>query len=272
MRRFLAQLGSPFRNLYERTPERFRWPVGILTVAIVYSILLQLPWPGDWLDQKMPYEVVVIGLITGTVTALLAIGLILIYRANRFINFAYGSMGSFIGVIGVALYLEHGWSYWIVLPLVVVGGLVNGALLEILVIRRFANSTRLVLTVASIGLAQLLGGLEFLAAKQLGFLSLSGGFSVPVHLKLHVGVKTLAGDEILIMMVVPFVIIGLAYFLLKTDSGVAVARRGRKRRPRAVARHPRSPARHHRVEPGRRLVGAHVHPEGAVLGRGSRHR
>ena len=222
MRRLVEQLDSPFRNLYERTPDRFRWPVGILTVAVVYSILLQLPWPGDWLDQKMPYEVVVIGMITGSVTALLAIGLILIYRANRFINFAYGSMGSFVGVIGVALYLEHGWSYWVVLPLVVVAGLVNGALIEVLVIRRFANATRLILTVASIGLAQLLGGLEFLIAKQLGFLSLSGGFPVPIHMSMQVGVKRLAGDEILIMMVVPFVILGLAWFLLKTDSGVAV--------------------------------------------------
>ena len=218
----LGRVGSPFRSLYERTPERFRWPVGIASVAILYSVALQLPGVGDWLHRRMPYEVIVIGLITGSVTALLAIGLILIYRANRFINFAYGSMGSFVGVIGVALYLEHHWSYFVVVPLVVVGGLINGALLEILIIRRFANSTRLVLTVASIGLAQLLGGLEFLIAKKLGFISLTGGFSVPIHLKLHVGVKTLAGDEILIMMVVPFIIIGLAYFLLKTHSGVAV--------------------------------------------------
>ena len=127
-----------------------------------------------------PLEVVVIGLITGAVTSLLAIGLILIYRANRFINFAYGSMGSFVGVMGVALYKEHNVDYFVVLPLVVIGGLVIGALTELLVIRRFANASRLILTVASIGLAQLFGGIEFLAAKALGFVSLTGGFSVPL--------------------------------------------------------------------------------------------
>src|SRR5205085_7472954 len=168
------------------------------------------------------YEVVVIGLITGTVTALLAIGLILLYRSNRFINFAYGGMGSMVGVLCIALYKEHGLSYWAMLPLAVVGGLANGALIEILVIRRFANASRLILTVASIGLAQLLGGIELLGAKALGFLSLTGGFTVPIHFHLQIGPKTLAGDELLIMLTVPVVIAGLAWFLLRTDSGVAV--------------------------------------------------
>src|SRR3546814_15623439 len=36
------------------------------------------------------------------------------------------------------------------------------------------------------------------------------------------GVKTLFGDEILIMMVIPPVLAGLAWFLLRTDVGVAV--------------------------------------------------
>ncbi|MEY2398022.1 MAG: hypothetical protein QOJ00_1196 [Actinomycetota bacterium] len=218
----MRRVVEPIQKLYERIPEKRRGLALVGLIVLGYFVATLVPGLGDYVHKKMPYEVVVIGLITGSVTALLAMGLILIYRANRFINFAYGSMGSFIGVIGVALYLEHGWSYWVVLPLVVIGGLINGALVELLIIRRFANSTRLVLTVASIGLAQLLGGLEFLGAKQLGFSSLSGGFPVPINLHLHIGVKTLAGDEILIMMVVPFVILALAYFLLRTDSGVAV--------------------------------------------------
>lgn len=215
---------APFRRQYERIPDNRRGLALIGVIVAAYFISLQIPGAiGEYVDKRMPYEVVVIGLITGTVTSLLAIGLILIYRANRFINFAYGSMGSFAGVIGVALYKEHNVNYFVVLPLVVIGGLIVGALVELLVIRRFANASRLILTVASIGLAQLLGGIEFLAAKQLGFVSLSGGFSVPLgDLSIRIGAKTLAGDEILIMVVVPFVILGLAYFLLRTDAGVAI--------------------------------------------------
>ena len=42
---------------------------------------------------RRPIGIVVAGIIVGTVTALLAMGLILIYRTNRFINFAYGVDG-----------------------------------------------------------------------------------------------------------------------------------------------------------------------------------
>src|SRR5258705_6163859 len=53
----------------------------------VYVIALRAPGIGPYMERKAPFAVIVVGLVTGTVTALLAIGLILIYRANRFINF-----------------------------------------------------------------------------------------------------------------------------------------------------------------------------------------
>src|SRR5207248_8069002 len=132
----------------------------------------------------MPVGIVVIGIITGSVTSLLAIGLILIYRTNRFINFAYGSMGSLVGVLAVGMYLQHHVSYWIILPVGVLTGVVVGALVEFLVIRRFSNSSRLVLTVASIGLAQLLGGFELIGSKAIDFTALTGAFPIPIHFDL----------------------------------------------------------------------------------------
>src|SRR4051812_3363165 len=170
----------------------------------------------------MPVGIVIIGLITGAVTSLLAIGLILIYRTNRFINFAYGAMGSFVGVLAVGMFLQHHWSYWVILPVGVLVGVIVGALIEFLVIRRFQNSSRLILTVASIGLAQLLGGLELLGSQGIGFVSLTGAFPIPVHFNLKIDVATLGGDQIMIVAAVPLVMAGLAWVLLKTDAGVAV--------------------------------------------------
>lgn len=196
--------------------------LGGVAFVVIYAILGKLPGIGDYLNEKAPFAVIVIGLITGTVTALLAIGLILIYRANRFINFAYGAMGSLVGVLAIGLHLQHHWPYFLVLPLGVLGGVAVGGLVELLAIRRFSNSSRLILTVASIGLAQVLGGLELLGSKGIGFISLVGGFKVPISFSMQIGPKTLGGDELLIMLVVPVVIAGLAWFLLGTDAGVAV--------------------------------------------------
>lgn len=194
---------------------------GPLIAGIGY-VLYSFGPTASFLDDKAPIGIVVAGMIVGTVTALLAMGLILIYRTNQFINFAYGSMGSFAGVIAIGLHLQKGVNFFLALGIGVVLGVVTGAAVD-LVVRRFRTSSRLILTVASLGIAQILGVLELLiATKVLGFISLTGGFTIPLDLTFDLGVKTLTGDEILIGMIVPPVLAGLAWFLLKTDVGIAV--------------------------------------------------
>ncbi len=118
--------------------------------------------------------------------------------------------------------LEHGVSYWIALPAAVIVGAGAGAALEFLVIRRFQNASRLVLTVASIGLAQLLGGFELIGTKAINFLSLQGGFNAPLHVHYKFDTHIFQGDEMLIVAIVPAVIAALSYFLLRTDAGIGV--------------------------------------------------
>ena len=185
-------------------------------------LVYHLPFFGPFLEDKAPFGTIVTGVIYGTVNALLAIGLILIYKTSRFINFAYASMGSLAGVTAIGLHLEKGVPFFAAVPIGVVIGMVTGLAVE-LVVRRFRNTSRLILTVASIGIAQILSVIEAgIAIRALGFVSLQGGFKIPIDWEIPLGVKTLFGDEILIMMVVPPVLAGLAWFLLRTDVGVAV--------------------------------------------------
>ncbi|MEQ1786300.1 MAG: ABC transporter permease [Acidimicrobiales bacterium] len=194
---------------------------GPLALGIGY-VLYSFGPTASFLDEKAPIGIVVAGMIVGTVTALLAMGLILIYRTNQFINFAYGSMGSFAGVIAIGLHLEKGLNFFLALGVGVLLGVATGVLVD-LIVRRFRTSSRLILTVASLGIAQILAVAELLVCtKLLGFISLTGGFTIPLDLTFDLGVKTLTGDEILIGMVIPPVLIGLAWFLLRTDVGIAV--------------------------------------------------
>ncbi len=194
---------------------------GPLIAGLGY-ILYSFGPTASYLDDKAPIGIVVAGMIVGTVTALLAMGLILIYRTNQFINFAYGSMGSFAGVIAIGLHLEKGVNFFAALVFGVVLGVVTGALVD-LIVRRFRSSSRLLVTVASLGIAQILGVAELLiCTKLLGFISLTGGFTIPLDITFDLGVKTLTGDEILIGMVIPPVLAGMAWFLLRTDVGIAV--------------------------------------------------
>src|SRR5437588_6247789 len=147
--------------LLERVRERrwaawVAWPVGILGGWPLVSALL---------PKGAPLGVVLTGAVFGTATALLAMGLILVYRANRIVNFAQVAMGGVGGVLAVNLFLHQGWPYVLCLALGVAVGIGVGALVDVAVIRRFRNASRLLLTVATIGLAQVLGGLELLTPK-----------------------------------------------------------------------------------------------------------
>ena len=192
-------------------------------VVLAYFGLYNLPLTADFIQDKAPYSVLFIGTVQGTTTALLAMGLILIYRTNRFVNFSYAAMGALPGAFALGLHLEHGFPFFAALVLAVVIGVAVGFVTE-LVIRRFKNSSRLIVTVASIGLAQIFGVMSLLANKAIGFISLAGGFTIPLDLRISLegGIKTMTGDEILIIAVVPAVIAGLAWFLLRTDAGVAI--------------------------------------------------
>src|SRR3546814_7172998 len=90
----------------------------------------------------MPWGVDAHGLIFGTSYALLAMGLILIYRTTRIVNFAYGAMGAMPGSLTVGLFMAKGWNYWLAIALGLIVGAGSGALVDILVIRRFARSSR----------------------------------------------------------------------------------------------------------------------------------
>jgi branched-chain amino acid transport system permease protein len=197
------------------------WGV-VAAVVVAYFAVIAATGSQGWLHHHAPIGFILVGVVYGSVNALGAMGLILIYRANRFINFANGAMGSIVGVLAIGLVKVHGLNYWIALPLAVVAGGMLGALIEVTTIRRFANAPRLILLVASIGLAQVLGGLELIGSKDEGFTSLTGAFTPPFSVAIHIDVYTFHSAEILAVAVVPAVLAFLGWFLLRTDAGIAI--------------------------------------------------
>ena len=209
---------TSLKERWARLDKRVRVLAGLGVPVGIYLFLLLTPFGRD----KAPLGTVLQGVVFGIVYALGAFGLILIYRANRFINFAHGALGSFVGVLSIGMVLQHHVSYWIMLPVGVVSGVRVGALTEFLLIRRFQTSSRLILTVASIGLAQLYGVFELFGSQRINFISLVGPFKPPLNVSIHVGTQEFGGDHLLVLIVVPVVIAALGWFLLKTDAGIGV--------------------------------------------------
>jgi branched-chain amino acid transport system permease protein len=181
------------------------------------------PLLGALLPDGAPVGVALQGAVFGTVTALLAMGLILLYRTDSIVNFSYGAMGLVGGNLGVNLYLEAGWNYFLAMTVGVLAGLAVGGIVEVAVIRRFKDASRLVLTVATIGLAQILGYLgAFFIPQRFGSTGLVGGFETPFTFGFDIEPVRFTAGHIFILASVPPIIAALSWFLLRTDAGVAV--------------------------------------------------
>lgn len=205
-----AQLRDPTRDRYRASLV----VVSLAVVVIVASLLFPAAYPGPVALQ---------GALLGTSTGLLAVGLVLTYRTTRIINFAYGAMGGLAAGIAVGLYVGEDVPWGLAVPLGVVLGVVIGALIEGLIIRRFARAPRLVLTVATIGLAQLLGGAAIFIPSWFGLTPIQPSFSTPLSdIELRTRQVLFDGNDLLLLAVVPVVLLALGWFLLRTEAGMAV--------------------------------------------------
>src|SRR5689334_25357707 len=100
---------------------------------------------------EVPLPVVALGSIVGLTYGLLAVGMVLVYRSSRLVNFAHGEVGAFAAVVLGALVHHRGWPYYAALPFALGVGAVVGVAIEVLVVRRLASAPRLMGIVATLG-------------------------------------------------------------------------------------------------------------------------
>ncbi len=163
-------------------------------------------------------EFILLGAITGLVYALLASGLVLIYRSTGIINFAFGELGALCAAVLAKLVIDLHWSYPAALAVVVALGALLGAALELVVVRRLFRSSRLVLLVATIGASQVFFLIQLLLPLRTG----DPRFPSPFDREVLVGSLLVSGKHFLAIAVVPAVVAMLAVFLTRTPQGIAI--------------------------------------------------
>ncbi|MGH9171571.1 MAG: branched-chain amino acid ABC transporter permease [Acidimicrobiales bacterium] len=90
------------------------------------------------------------GISFGMIYAAVALGLVLIWRATRIINFAQGALATLTTYVAVTL-LDKSLNYWLAFVAALVAGLVFGALSERVLIRPLYGKPELNPVVVSIG-------------------------------------------------------------------------------------------------------------------------
>lgn len=172
------------------------------------------------------FGVFMLGVVTGLQYALLGVGIVLVYKASRFVNFAHGTLGTIAAVLVGKLVVENGWPY----PIAVIVGLVAagavGAIVERTVIQRLFNASRLVLLVATIGVAQILfvGTLIGPLKLDTGLVARRGGYPVPFKGHWEIGPVPIIiqSSQLLTLVVAPLIAAGLYFFFAKTSIGKAI--------------------------------------------------
>jgi branched-chain amino acid transport system permease protein len=198
---------------FERTRRVLSAVVPIFLVFFAVRV-----WP-----IEAPWGVVLDGAIGGGRIALIALGIALIYRANRVVNFAQGDLGSLPATLAVLLILSTGLNYFLSLAIGIVAALVLGIVVEMLIIRRFFRAPRLILTVATIGLAQLLTGAALFLPQAFGNDAFAQTrLEAPFTASFEVSGTVFSGSDIMAMILIPAAFVGLALWLRLSDAGTAV--------------------------------------------------
>lgn len=91
------------------------------------------------------------GLSAGAVYSAVALALVLIWRATRVVNFAQGGMAMITTYIAISV-IDRGHGYWLAFAAALLSGLVLGALLERLIVRRVETAPPLNAVVVTLGL------------------------------------------------------------------------------------------------------------------------
>jgi branched-chain amino acid transport system permease protein len=105
------------------------------------------------------FEVLIGGLLSGVMYALVAIGFVLIYKASGVFNFAQGAMVFFAALTCVGMVDKFGLSIWIAIPITMLAMVLLGLAIERVVLRPLVDQPEITLFMATIGLAFFIEGL-----------------------------------------------------------------------------------------------------------------
>ncbi|MHB8465758.1 MAG: ABC transporter permease subunit [Acidimicrobiales bacterium] len=170
---------------------------------------------GGW---DVSLETIVIGMLTGLTYAVLASGLVLVYRATKVINFAHGEIGAFGAALLAKLVLDEHWNFFLALAAMLALGGAIGAVIELGVIRRLFRAPRVIVLVATIGVSQL----AFVAQLLLPTVHHPGRYPSPIARTLRIGTLRLSSDHFMVLAFVPAVIVALTLLMNRTPHGIAI--------------------------------------------------
>lgn len=160
----------------------------------------------------------VVAVITGSIYGLLALGIVLVYKGTRVLNFAQGEIGTFALFTAWWLIEKRGFPWAAGALIGIFAATLIGLLFEFVAVRRMVAASRLAIAVATVGLFLFLFAAEaYIWKTAIAFLP------APIE---GVGPKIfgvfLSPWQAVAIVTVALLSLGLAAYLRFTDFGMAV--------------------------------------------------
>ena len=183
-------------------------PAAVLTVALV--------------GFSSPAGVVANGVIAGLITSLVAVAIVLVHRSARVLNLAAAELGLPAAVFAVLAAEQSGVPWFVAAPVAVVGGALAGLVVDFVVLRRFFRSPRLIVTVLTLGVGQVLAFAALRIPSWWGVELAAQRVQGPVDATLELGAFTFNSAHGAVLVACPVVIGALAAVLRFSRVGVAM--------------------------------------------------
>jgi branched-chain amino acid transport system permease protein len=214
----ITQVVSPFarfRDGWKGAPSPVRAGVAVVAVLVIWAVA------NATTPRGIPLGIVLIGVVVGSLYGLVATGIILVYRANKVVNFAQAEFGSVAAVVAIELVIQAKVNYFVSVIAGLVLAFALGALIDVGVIRRFRKAPRLILAVVTIGLAQILNGVSIVIPLLWSGMA-AGRFTTPFTVSLFVDPVRFNGNHFVAVFTVAVMMVGLGLFLRYSAYGIAI--------------------------------------------------
>jgi branched-chain amino acid transport system permease protein len=178
---------------------------------------------GALLPKGLPLGVVLLGVVLGALHGLTAMGIVLVYRSTRIINFAQAEIGGLAAALAVLLVTGKGVAYFVAVPVGLAAALAVGAAVDATVVRRVAKAPKLIGTVAMVGVGQILGAgqlvLPHLFTDDLAPFTV---YKTPFDFSTRIGPILFRGDHLLAVVASVLVVVTISWFLGRTRLGTGI--------------------------------------------------
>ena len=165
----------------------------------------------------------VFGLGVGAIFALLAVGIVLVYRATGMLNFAHASMATAAAYVNFTLLERVRWMpVGVALLITVLFGALLGIAIRKFVFGPVAGASQVVKLIVSFGLAGVLQGAVGLIWSRIGTPTLPGHSLFSMTSGIKVGSATIPAQRIALLLIGASVAIGLTLLLKRTEFGMRV--------------------------------------------------